>query len=746
MKNSGKKVIIIVRMMKIDVENPSIMNPMNSLTLVKAELSDAMKPDVVSEGELRSVPFLQTDCDDSLINHTLVHHQNGISNLSFPLMGRDEKLLVGSEEEFVKKLGCTENDKIKVVSIFGNTGDGKSHTMNYTFFNGEQIFQTSTEQQSCTIGVMAAMQRKMNVLCLDTEGFLGTTTNPDRRMRMLLKILAISDIIIFRTRTERLNREVYQFLSNASQAFSLHFASALQSLELPDSTRALGPAVIIFQETRYTKPLESTIDESVEDKLRANFRQLNMTIDAFSSIRYIGLKTDEATKKTNFISLLNLISNEISNKSVRSPRQPGVVYKALKSLNLKYSGEVKNINPFPEQYFTCGEICESCAKRCQRSMGHINDGEDHDNNELCIYQHQLDNKVYMCKKCHTNGKKVIVIVNSQSQTNTGSTWTGFATYAWKGAVIECPSCGEIYRSRQYWYGNKSPEETAVRSEIVHVWKGGSRRDTCDIHSGQILLDGVNFITGAIGNVVQQPTKAISDWVADKAAPSYWVPNSEITVCETCRKNFEKTGLRKHHCRGCGKGFCNACSKHKMPVPGRGWYEDVRVCHDCRQELLKGNKIPGSLQQYQTKNDETDIIVRKYGETVFNALTHVAGVLEYPKDFIKDTARPSYWVKDSDAANCSICEIPFGTAEELESVRAYNENQHNRNNTPNTSPTTERSKMFNIPKSNGNCYRHHCRSCGQTVCDLCSQHRRPVPERGWQNDVRVCDACYKTKSD
>jgi zinc finger FYVE domain-containing protein 1 len=40
-------------------------------------------------------------------------------------------------------------------------------------------------------------------------------------------------------------------------------------------------------------------------------------------------------------------------------------------------------------------------------------------------------------------------------------------------VIECLYCGEIYRSRQYWYGNKNPEDAAVRPEIQHVWPGVS---------------------------------------------------------------------------------------------------------------------------------------------------------------------------------------------------------------------------------------------------------------------------------
>lgn len=40
-------------------------------------------------------------------------------------------------------------------------------------------------------------------------------------------------------------------------------------------------------------------------------------------------------------------------------------------------------------------------------------------------------------------------------------------------VIECPNCGVVYRSRQYWFGNQDPVDTVVRTEIVHIWPGVS---------------------------------------------------------------------------------------------------------------------------------------------------------------------------------------------------------------------------------------------------------------------------------
>lgn len=93
---------------------------------------------------------------------------------SFLLIDGKEHLKVSNAEQFIGKLNCAAKDlKLKVVSIFGNTGDGKSHTLNQTFFAGQEVFRTSNEQSSCTLGVWAAFDPTLKVICLDTEGLLG---------------------------------------------------------------------------------------------------------------------------------------------------------------------------------------------------------------------------------------------------------------------------------------------------------------------------------------------------------------------------------------------------------------------------------------------------------------------------------------------------------------------------------------------------------------------------------------------
>lgn len=163
---------------------------------------------------------------------------------------------VADEGEFKEKLGCgrNSNSAFKVVSIFGNTGDGKSHTLNHTFFGGQEVFKTSTSQSSCTLGVWCSLDKQLKAVIMDTEGLLGSSSNENQRTRLLLKVLAVSDIVIYRTRAERLHTDMFVFLSNASKAYLKHFKQELRfaSQKYGISESDLGPTLVVFQETAHT--------------------------------------------------------------------------------------------------------------------------------------------------------------------------------------------------------------------------------------------------------------------------------------------------------------------------------------------------------------------------------------------------------------------------------------------------------------------------------------------------------------
>ena len=361
---------------------------------------------------------------------------------------------VQQQQQQQQKQQLNDDKLVKCVAIFGNTGDGKSHTLNHTFFNGRNIFTTSQKQETCTMGVWCAFDPITNSLIFDTEGLLGTTSNENKRLRLLLKVLAISDVIIYRTRAERLHNDLFKFLSDASVAYLKYFTKELKTaaskLKL-DTISSLGPCCVIFHETQHTDVLCDEIDSNghqrtVTHQLAERFSKLDLNYNAFSSIEYVGTRTcfsgsnpnqltnntsnivntnnSRSIMSTDFTKLAQTVRDLLRNNSVRPPRKLSSIYHVLKVLNDKFNGVItKNqISTFADEYFTCSSICLSCGyfyflritkfyihsffhlffflqirKRCQNSINHLKDGILHGNNEKCHYDHQYDNKVYVCR-------------------------------------------------------------------------------------------------------------------------------------------------------------------------------------------------------------------------------------------------------------------------------------------------------------------------------------------------------------
>ena len=66
----------------------------------------------------------------------------------------------------------------------------------------------------------------------------------------------------------------------------------------------------------------------------------------------------------------------------------------------------------------------------------------------------------------------------------------------------------------------------------------------------------------------------------------WIPDEEVQECQTCLRPFTLT-FRRHHCRGCGKIFCNICSKQKCLLPPLFGFQDgpERVCDRCSKQFF-----------------------------------------------------------------------------------------------------------------------------------------------------------------
>ncbi|NWI67541.1 ZFYV1 protein, partial [Todus mexicanus] len=602
---------------------------------------------------------------------------------------------VRNEEDFIKKLDCSPDQHLKVVSIFGNTGDGKSHTLNHTFFYGREVFKTSPAQESCTVGVWAAYDPVRKVVVIDTEGLLGATVNLSQRTRLLLKVLAISDLVIYRTRADRLHNDLFKFLGDASEAYLKHFTKELKAttarcgLDVPLST--LGPGVIIFHETVYTKLLGSDHPSEVPEKLiQDRFRKLSCFPEAFSSIHYKGTRT--YNPPTDFSGLRRAVEQQLENNTTRSPRQPGVIYKALKALSDRFSGEIPDDQMahssfFPDEYFTCSSVCLSCGCGCKKSMNHAKEGIPHESKSRCRYSHQYDNRVYTCKACYERGMEVSVVPKTSASTD--SPWLGLAKYAWSGKSCLVRTCS----SKQ-------------RIGILNVTPA---------------VDSIIFIGAEVKLVSYQVQKAGPDNSTRKGFPvscrklilqwklsAEFLPPTKIRCppfssnCNKCNTPF-KDNDTKHHCRACGEGFCDGCSSKTRPVPERGWGPaPVRVCDNC----YENRGIQLDVAELPSDEEGGTLIARKVGEAVQNTLGAVVTAMDIPLGLVKDAARPAYWVPDHEILHCHNCR-----------------------------------KEFSIKLS-----KHHCRACGQGFCDECSHDRRAVPSRGWDHPVRVCFNCNKKPGD
>eukprot|EP01060_Flectonema_neradi_P037381 TRINITY_DN7513_c1_g1_i2.p1 TRINITY_DN7513_c1_g1~~TRINITY_DN7513_c1_g1_i2.p1 ORF type:complete len:230 (+),score=41.21 TRINITY_DN7513_c1_g1_i2:30-692(+) len=61
--------------------------------------------------------------------------------------------------------------------------------------------------------------------------------------------------------------------------------------------------------------------------------------------------------------------------------------------------------------------------------------------------------------------------------------------------------------------------------------------------------------------------------------THWVPDSDAKNCGACEAEFT-LWKRRHHCRSCGRVFCNACSSEKRELAHLGYEGEVRCCMAC----------------------------------------------------------------------------------------------------------------------------------------------------------------------
>uniref|UniRef100_A0A1I8G3P8 WD repeat and FYVE domain-containing protein 3 n=1 Tax=Macrostomum lignano TaxID=282301 RepID=A0A1I8G3P8_9PLAT len=59
----------------------------------------------------------------------------------------------------------------------------------------------------------------------------------------------------------------------------------------------------------------------------------------------------------------------------------------------------------------------------------------------------------------------------------------------------------------------------------------------------------------------------------------WIKDEGVAACAECGVKFSPT-VRRHHCRNCGRVFCNRCSRHEIEIKRLRLMKPVRVCNAC----------------------------------------------------------------------------------------------------------------------------------------------------------------------
>lgn len=96
----------------------------------------------------------------------------------------------------------------------------------------------------------------------------------------------------------------------------------------------------------------------------------------------------------------------------------------------------------------------------------------------------------------------------------------------------------------------------------------------------------------------------------------WVPDEEVTHCDSCNSEFDWVN-RRHHCRHCGKVFCEQCVTHQDMLPHEYGYRDpCKVCNNCHILLEPYQSFLSTNIANHQRNNSIDIAstncnVRRY---------------------------------------------------------------------------------------------------------------------------------------
>eukprot|EP01120_Amphizonella_sp_Union-15-10_P014668 TRINITY_DN71_c0_g1_i1.p1 TRINITY_DN71_c0_g1~~TRINITY_DN71_c0_g1_i1.p1 ORF type:complete len:395 (-),score=31.21 TRINITY_DN71_c0_g1_i1:64-1095(-) len=113
----------------------------------------------------------------------------------------------------------------------------------------------------------------------------------------------------------------------------------------------------------------------------------------------------------------------------------------------------------------------------------------------------------------------------------------------------------------------------------------------------------------------------------------WQPDETVTLCNLCQNSFSLL-LRKHHCRSCGKIFCDRCSSSRVRLPHLGYPEPVRICTPCNRRRRFPKSVPDSVQ--------IQIVIKEDWENLITTQMRSNRLKRKVRNGIPNDLRPTIW--------------------------------------------------------------------------------------------------------
>jgi hypothetical protein len=81
----------------------------------------------------------------------------------------------------------------------------------------------------------------------------------------------------------------------------------------------------------------------------------------------------------------------------------------------------------------------------------------------------------------------------------------------------------------------------------------------------------------------------------------WQPDSEVSQCPICKKQFTWM-FRRHHCRKCGRVVCDGCSPHRITIPRQFIVNPPRPDSSSSQDQVETIDLTGDdSQEFETQD-------------------------------------------------------------------------------------------------------------------------------------------------